>query len=107
MSPIMLEMVGQEASLPSHIYSSQDFEPELNVPTFNIMKKVSLNNHIDMDDVGFAPFQNTISIDGGLRDAAANATKLHHCDLCGKKFSKVSAGIIGARGMAQVRVSFK
>lgn len=86
----MLDMVGQEANLTTHMYNSEDFEPELNVPTFNILKKAMHNNHNGVENVDYdmTPFHNTSSNDIGLRNAA-NISKLHSCDMCEKKFSKV------------------
>lgn len=76
--------------VPPNSYNNHDFEAELNVPTFNIMKKSTLAS-IGIDDTGFdlTPFQNTSSNDGVVKDAPV-VHKLHKCDSCGKKFNKVS-----------------
>lgn len=88
--PITMEMMPSENVMPpTPAYTINDYEAELNVPTFNIMKtNVHANhNHIAVDNSVYeiAPFQSSATND----DLSKDSGKMHHCDLCGKTFNKV------------------
>lgn len=86
-----MEMVDQEANLqPSAVYTINDYEAELNVPTFNILKNSTHNNHYGIENSVYdiTPFPNSVPNDDVSKDAAA-IVKMHHCNLCGKTFNKV------------------
>lgn len=87
-APIAMAVNGQEMAPPPITAYQNEYEAELNVPTFNIMKKSTANNHIGMDDCNYDIVPFTTANDVKEMNVPE---KLHHCDLCGKKFNKVSA----------------